>query len=209
MRNVGFNDQLRRVKERDPKATQELLAAIGPRLRQLALTYGGMNCAAESVSDLVQEVTVRIWQKLDQFQGTADDAQCEAMFYQWMDQVVRRLALDMQRERGAQRRTPAEGILRLGPKGSSAGDVPNAGIDPPDRQRSPSSLVQANERDRVIRAALESLTDETARRILSLRFIDGLSLRQISEQLGLSYDKVRELYNRSLRQLETKLEGLQ
>jgi RNA polymerase sigma factor (sigma-70 family) len=66
--------------------------------------------------------------------------------------------------------------------------------------------MQATERDLAVKQALDELIDETSRKIVRLRFFDGLSLRQISEQLDLSYDKARELYNASLRILEQKLD---
>lgn len=208
MQMEGFNQLLQRAKAKDPVAMEQLLAGLSPRLKHLALTQPGFNCPAESVSDLVQEVALRIWQKLDQFQGNEDDVQCEAMFYQWVDQIVKHMARDMRRDRSAQRRAPPKPILPLetttsgGASGFESPGVPAA------NQESPSSIVRVGERERLIRAALESLTDETAKKILQLRFVDGLSLRQISDQLGISYDKVREQFNRSLRYLESKLEGL-
>ena len=204
METDGFNELLQRARLRDPAALDRLLAAISPRLKQLALSQDGFNCAAESVSDLVQEVAVRIWQKLNQFQGSEHDADSYAMFLQWADQVVRHLASDMRRDRNTLRRSPLKGFVSL--EATTSEDERIRPLEPAGQEPSPSWAVQATERELAVKQALEKLIDETSRKIVCLRFFDGLSLRQISEQLDLSYDKVRELYNASLRILEQKLD---
>jgi RNA polymerase sigma factor (sigma-70 family) len=60
----------------------------------------------------------------------------------------------------------------------------------------------------MVRAALLKIASETDREIVRLYFFDSLSLRQIAERLGLSYDKVRERHHASLRFLERELGGL-
>jgi RNA polymerase sigma factor (sigma-70 family) len=207
MRIDGFNELLQQARRGEPPAIDRMFVSISHRLKHLVLSQNGFNCAAESVSDLIQEVAVRIWQKLDQFQGAENDAQSYAMFLQWVDQVGRRMASDMRRKRKAQRRRPANGIVPLELSGSGNENIRS--LEPASGQQSPSWAVRASEREQAVKLALDSLRDETARRIVCMRFFDGLSLRQISEQLGLSYDKVRERYNSSLRTLEQALDGFQ
>jgi DNA-directed RNA polymerase specialized sigma24 family protein len=70
----GFHDLLNRARSGDSAATDELLALIRPWVEQLARSHGRQFGLHESVSDLVQEAWLRAWQKLDQFQGAADEA---------------------------------------------------------------------------------------------------------------------------------------
>lgn len=208
MRIQPFNELLQRAKANEPLAVDQLLARLTPRLKQFALTHAGFGCAAESVSDLVQEVAVRIWKKLDQFAGSEDDLVSEAMFHQWVEQIVRNLARDMRRDRNTQRRSPPNAILPLNMPSPQDASGSELALEPAADQESPSSLVRTDEQARLIQKALQSLSDDTVKQILELRFVQGLSLRQISDRLGIGYDKVRDQYNRSLRYLESKLDEL-
>lgn len=58
-----------------------------------------------------------------------------------------------------------------------------------------------------MRAALERMPSVTDRAILLLRIFVGLSLRQISGRLKISYEKVRERYQQGLRHMERQLGG--
>jgi RNA polymerase sigma factor (sigma-70 family) len=182
-----------------------LLSALCPHLEKLAHRFAEPGSSPASTADLAQEAAVRLWQRLAQFQGGPDDEQTAAMFTDWLGQIVRHLAQDRQRQRHAQRRAPPRPLrpLEASPLGDSSADpAPN---DPVARGPSPSAKVRADERASLIRQALEKIPDPTNRKIVELCFFDGLSLRQIAGQLGVSYDKVRQGYHRSLRLLEREL----
>lgn len=192
----------------DRQAMERLLAALLPLLESLARRYAEPGSPQESCADLVQEASMRIWQKLPQFQGSEDMAQTAAMFHDWVSQLVRRLAQDRQRHRHAHRRKPKQGIARF--RAATAGDSnSDAGArDPSARGPTPSTNVRRGEEADRIRAALAKIADDTDREIVRLCFFDGLSLRQIAERLNVNYDKVRTRYHACLRQLERELKGL-
>ena len=199
---------LRLAQNGDRLALERLLAALRPRLEQLARGYPEPGGSRESTADLAQEGAVRIWQKLDQFQGGEDDAQTLAMFHDWVARIVRHLAVDGQRERHAQRREPPGGLRHLPTAEAGESSSGGGGIDPAASGPTPSANLQADEQARLIRAALERIPDATDREMVRLCFFEGLSLRQIAERLNLTYDKVRERYHHSLRLLERELGGL-
>src|SRR5579883_2408193 len=119
----GFSDLLTRARAGDRAATDELLARIRPWLEQLARQHADPLHPDGSTSDRVQEAWLRAWQKLDQFQGAADEAQALAMFRAWLARIVARLGLNAARDRGARQRTPPGKLLRLdGLGGTGAGD---------------------------------------------------------------------------------------
>jgi RNA polymerase sigma factor (sigma-70 family) len=203
-----FQDLLRRAQGGDRQAVDELLVLLRPHLEQLARKYADPDRATASTADLVQEAGLRIWQKLDQFKGADDEGQTLAMFGDWVGQIVRHLGLDRQRQRHAQRRKPSKKLLRLDAGAADRTDTDAGRIDPAGSGPTPSANISAAERARLIQAAVERMPQETDRQIVRLCFFDGLSLRQIAEQLQLSYDKVRQRYHHSLKVLERELGGL-
>jgi RNA polymerase sigma factor (sigma-70 family) len=205
MDDTGFHDLLRRAQAGDRPALDHVLALLRPHLEQLARRYADPARGRASASDLVQEAWLRAWQKLEQFQGGADDAETLALFRAWVGQIVRRVGLNAQRHQQTQRRRPAQGIVRLGTPGTGDSTNEACNPEPPDREPTPSTNVRTDEQTRLIQTALEKIPDENGRAILRLRFFDDLSLRQIAERLGLSYDQVRARYQVALQRLEREL----
>jgi RNA polymerase sigma factor (sigma-70 family) len=189
----------------DRQALERLLAALRPQLERLARRYAEPGGSRASTADLVQEAAVRLWQRLAQFRGGPDDEQTGAMFQDWLRQLVRHLAQDRQRQRHAQRREPPQGLRRLGAAAAGESSGNPGGDDPAASGSTPSAQVRADEQARLIRQALEKITDPTNRTIVELCFFEGLSLRQIAGRLNLTYDRVRQGYHRSLKLLEREL----
>ena len=204
----GFADLLARARAGERAATEELLARIRPWLEQFARQQAGANRPDGSASDLVQEAWLRAWQRLDQFQGAADEAQALAMFRAWLARIVCRLGLNAVRDRGARQRMPPGKLLRLdGLDGAASGDSAN-GFDPSAAESTPSAHVQADEQARLVQEALARITDPLDRDIVRLRFFEGISLRQAAERLGCNHETVRQRYHAILRRLEQDLHGL-
>jgi RNA polymerase sigma-70 factor (ECF subfamily) len=204
----GFHDLLRAAQATDSQALERLLTLIRPHLEQVARGYADPTRPDASTSDLVQEAWLRAWQKLDQFQGAEADDDTLAMFRAWVGQIVRSLGLNAQRERNAQRRKPPQPIVPLDRPVPGQSTSQGGAIDPAAGEPTPSVAVRAGEQAEMLRKAIEGINDQTARQIVEMRFFDGLSLRQISQRVGLSYDKVRERYQATMGKLERELGGL-
>jgi RNA polymerase sigma factor (sigma-70 family) len=188
----GFNDLLRRARAGVPEAYATLVRLLGPFLERQAGAMADPSRPSQSTSDLVQEVLVRVWQKIDQFAGTEDDDQSWAMFRAWAGRIVRRLGLNVRRDRNARRRRPpgrADGL-----EADPAADDPTA-----------SALLRDAEQTDLIRTALERLRGDAGATVVRLQFFEGLSLRQIAGRMGLTYDQVRERRQAGLRRLELEL----
>jgi RNA polymerase sigma factor (sigma-70 family) len=190
----GFHDLLIRARSGDRAATDELLARIRPWLEQLARNHSGPQRPDGSTSDLVQEAWLRAWQKLDQFQGAADEAQALAMFRVWLARIVSRLGLNAVRDQRAKQRTPPGKLLHLDGRGGTASGDSAAVLDPSAGELTPSANAQADEQARRVQEALARLSDPLDRYIIRLRFFEGISLRQIAERLGSNHETVRQRY---------------
>jgi RNA polymerase sigma-70 factor (ECF subfamily) len=203
----GFHDLLARARSGDRTAIEELLGLIRPWIEQVARDHPPPPSRGGSVSDLVQEAWLRAWQKLDQFQGAADEAQSLAMFRAWLARIVSRLGLNAARDAGAQQRTPPGKLLRL--DGVRAADDSVPALDPSASAPTPSANVRAAEQARLVQEALARLTDPLDRDIIRLRFFEGLSLRQVAHRLGCNHETVRQRYHALLGRLQQDLKELE
>ena len=199
----AFPALLARARSGDPAATDELLALIRPWLEQLAQSHS----PNQSVSDLVHDAWLRAWQKLDQFQGAQDEAHALATFRAWLAQIVTRLGLNAIRDNNAQQRTPS-GKLRLDGRAPNTSGDSAAAPQPPSAEPTPSANAQAEEQARLVQEAIARLSDPLDREIVQLRFVDGLSLRQIAVKLGCNHESVRQRYHAVLGRLQRELGGL-
>jgi RNA polymerase sigma-70 factor (ECF subfamily) len=204
---LGFHDLLARARSGDRAATDELLALIRPWLEHLARNYADAHRPDGSASDLVQEAWLRAWQKLDQFQGGDDEVQALAMFRGWLARIVSLLGLNAVRDRNASQRTPPGKLLRLDALGwTASGDSPSC-YAPSGNEPTPSANVQAEERARLVQEAVSRLTDVLDRDIVRLRFLEGMSLRQIAHQLGYNHETIRQRFQAILGRLQRDLNG--
>jgi RNA polymerase sigma-70 factor (ECF subfamily) len=79
-------------------------------------------------------------------------------------------------------------------------------VPEPAEPADPDGLVSRAEEARRLRAALQRLPEDR-RQVIVLRFIDGLSAREIGDVLDRSPGAVRVLQHRALRELATHLDG--
>jgi len=166
-----FNDVVQRAQAGEEQAQEELLKVLRPYLEQLARGLASSPRASRSSSDLVQESLLRVWQRLDQFSGTEDDEQSWAMFCGWVGQIVRRLNLNEQRDRGAQRRRPDQPVASL-QAGKDEDD--RQGLDLPSSDPTTSNRVQRNEQAELVQAALGRRGDDPSIAVVRLHFFEGL-----------------------------------
>jgi RNA polymerase sigma factor (sigma-70 family) len=196
----GFSALLREAQAGNKPAVETLLAALRPYLERAVRNFGGSWGAGPGVADLVQEACLRIWRKLDRFQGTQDDGLTRALFLGWVDRLVCRLGQNSLRDHRARRRTPPKGLVRLGEAGGTGGTG-----EPTANEPTPSWSLRHEEQRQRVRDALDRLPSQVGRAIVRLHFFDGISLREVARRLGLSYDQVRERYQVSMRYMGREL----
>ncbi len=200
MNSCGFRDIVRKAQAGDTGALDELFRFARPVVERIVRAR--TTPPNESVNDHVQNTCARIFEKLDQFDGArtvSDDEQCIAVFVGWVRQVTLSVLANAPRGRERFRK------VRIEPAGST--NTP--GNDPPAPDGTPSTYARADEESKLVLAAVDALPDPINREIVKLRFFDGLSLREITEQLSLTYDVVRERYKTSMRRLRRELESLE
>jgi RNA polymerase sigma factor (sigma-70 family) len=202
----GFCELVRQAKAGRSEARADLLDQFRLCVVQICRETGGRDGAELTTDDLVQEVWLRVLEKLEQFHGSEDNQQTAAMFYNWVRMTARSVVFNLREARDAQCRTPPGLLVRLDAangNGSTLDHRPNN--SPASNDKTPSAIFVAQERVERVNQAIDSLPDELDRTIIRGRFFQGESLRQISERLEITYDKVRERFHISLRRLESEL----
>lgn len=111
-----------------------------------------------------------------------------ATYRAWLFRIAHNQLANALRARGRHRSTSLDAVAEV-----SAGD-------------DPAMLVGRSEESRRLRNALDGLADDR-RQVIVLRFVDGLSAREIGAVLGRSQGAVRVLQHRALRQMADLLEG--
>ena len=149
---------MRRIRERDERALEELVRRFDRPLYSLAYRVAGSDRFAE---DVVQEVFVAVWRDADRY----DPAR--GAVSSWLLTMTRFKAIDMlRRETGAKRRT-VDVDLSLRP---AEDDVHEE--------------TWMRTRGETVRAALRELSD-AQREAVTLAFMDGLTHVEVAEALAI------------------------
>jgi RNA polymerase sigma factor (sigma-70 family) len=203
MQTAGFRNLILQAQAGDPQAIERLFREVSPFVEGLVRARGVR--AGESVRDQAQDTCVRILSKLGQFRGadeTTDDEQAGKLFRAWVRVIAKHVTLNSDRDNAV-----PQPVVSL--QSAKAGDsTAQAGIDPPGREPTGSANVLADERVRLIQEVIDTLPDLTNREILRRRFFEEQTLEVIANDLGLTYDIVRERCRKSMKQIESRLEGL-
>jgi RNA polymerase sigma-70 factor (ECF subfamily) len=109
-----------------------------------------------------------------------------ASFRSWLFRIAHNQVANALRSRGRRRDDSLDRVLE------------------PVSSTDPAAEVTAADDARHVRAALATLADDR-RQVLILRFVDGLSAREIADVLGRSEGAVRVLQHRALRDLAERL----
>jgi RNA polymerase sigma-70 factor (ECF subfamily) len=112
----------------------------------------------------------------------------DASFRAWLFTIAHRTVLNALRGRRRRSAAPLD-----------------AAPDPPATDADPAGLVARAEEVRRVRGALASLPEERRTAVL-LRFVDGLSAREIGAVLGRSEGAVRVLLHRAMREMAERLD---
>lgn len=145
-------------------------------------------------SDVVQETAVDVQRDFGRFVGTTADE-----LYAWLRGILRHNVVDAVRHYRVARKREADRELSLG---SAA--VRRAGQAIPHAARSPRGSAIRREEAATLTRVLARLPADF-RRVLELRYWQGLSFVEIAPHFGRSPDAVRKLWYRALERLDGDL----
>ena len=134
---------------------------------------------AEDARDAVQDAFVQAFVKLDTFHG-------QSAFYTWLYRIAMNVAISHRR-----RRRPTQSVEH---------NRQTSGDEPVDVGRGPDEALEADERCRQVRQAIDQLPEEY-RAVVVLREIDGCCYETIAEILDLPIGTVRSRLHRARLQL--------
>ena len=146
-----------------------------------------MVSSPEDARDLTQEAFVHAFRRLDSFRG-------DSAFYTWLFRIAVNATISFRRK-AARRKTYSVESVR-----EASGNEP---IDGNDGTR-PSARMETHEQQRIVRAALEELSEEF-RTALVLTEIEGLSYEDAAEAVGCPIGTIRSRIHRARNELREKL----
>lgn len=175
---VYAEDLVRRVRDRDPLAFQELYERYAPRV--FGYLFQRLNGDAEEAEDLTADVFTRVYEKIDGFQPQG------APLSAWVFRIAHNRLIDSIRRRPRQIHVTLDEAPEL-----AAGPV--------------FGNVEQHVALEEIKAGLIRLTPEQ-RQVIVLRFLEGKSLAETAAIVGRNEDAVKKLQARGLAALRRGLE---
>lgn len=178
----------------DPQLIQECLAGSADAFGLLVERHQGRLFNAmvrasgdrELATEITQEAFVLAFRKLSTFRG-------EAAFYSWLFRIAMNVFISEKRRRG---------------KTSVSVDaiIEQTGHEPDDQRTDnrPDASLETDEQIQLVRAALDSLTEEF-RTVLVLKEIEDLSYEEIAELVQIPIGTVRSRIHRGRAELREKL----
>lgn len=192
MQDPGFDELLRRARDSDTRALEELVNIYSPRVFGLLHRLTGSSDAAE---DLLQETFLRMVRAI----GAYED---RGRFEAWLFRIAANLARDHRRKRHRYASpqsldAPATGEDRCGRVAAGLTDA---------RSDEPPGRLLRQEEARRLSECLERLS-EAEREILLLRHYAELPFRDIAELLGVPLGTALARAHRALSRLREELGG--
>ena len=192
-----LNQLLVKARQGDAPAIEALVSKFSPLIEQESAKFGILQQPELSHSDLFQEVALRVWTRIDQFNGVAD-GNSEVVFEQWVRSTARSVLNNLVRAGKTRKRSPPTRLQSLDEANIALAENKN-------HNKTASSIFALNEEVDRLHQTIEKYLDPISREILKLRIIDGLSIKDISQRLSLTYEQVRYNYHKSLAELERRL----
>ena len=164
---------VRRCRAGDGAAWEEIVQSYSRRIYNLAYRF---TSRADTAEDLTQEVFVRVYRSLDQYDPKQGDLQ------NWLMRLARNLVIDDYRKR---QRTPTD----------SGDDLANHEYHLPAASDSPHRTLERQERRLQVLAAINKLSHDL-RECVILRDIEELTYQEIVDLLKIPEGTVKSRINR-------------
>lgn len=188
------SEVIRRILDGDSEAFREIVDRYHRKV--LGLVYRHCGGSVDTVEDHAQEVFLRVFRGIRNFQG-------DAALGTWIHRIaINYLIGDARRRRALKRGRPT--LSLDAPLQSKGGEfVAEVGS----RRTDPSVEIQNEEKGVVIRDAIEALDDDL-REIILMREIEQMSYEDISSTLDIPIGTVRSRIHRARGILQEKLKDL-
>lgn len=186
---------LQLLRDNDPQAAERLIEIFGDRVYGLSLRILSNE---QDAQEAVQETFLTIWRKWDTFKGNSK-------FSSWIYRIAANQAFMKLRKR--KKHNVEISLDQVDENGTPTAeligsDAVVSGFMP--REITPLSAAENKELSGIIERAVESLSP-TYRTAYMLKDIDGLSLKEISDIMGLSEAAVKSRVHRARLELRRKI----
>ncbi|HWR70677.1 MAG TPA: RNA polymerase sigma factor [Dehalococcoidia bacterium] len=181
-------DMLKRLHDGDRTAMAELYDRYFDRVYSLVFNQVDRN--RDVAEDIVQETFLAALKSAKSFKGRSSA-------YTWLCSIAYHKVADHYRRQSRERKRMVSGI-----------DVDTVDVsDNPGRQPQPDSLIESAETRQVVNEALAKLPWDY-RQVLILKYVEELSVQEISQIMDRSPKSIEGLLTRSRKALQTQLAGL-
>lgn len=179
---------IRRAAGKDASAFEQLMRLHEKSVYNICYR---MTNSPDDALDLSQEVFLKLWRTLSQYQF-------DAAFTTWLYRLTQNVCLDHLRREKRRR----HGSLTL-----TAEQTPDEGeeLSVPDPAPLPEEQLLFREQQKTIQAAMAQLPVEQ-REVLQLRVVQGLAYEQIAEIMALPVGTVKSRLSRARMQLKQQLQ---
>jgi RNA polymerase sigma-70 factor (ECF subfamily) len=181
-------DMLKRLQDGDRTAMAELYDRYFDRVYSLVFNQVDRN--RDVAEDIVQETFLAALKSAKSFKGRSSA-------YTWLCSIAYHKVADHYRRQSRERKRMVSGV-----------DVDTVDVsDNPGRQPQPDSLIESAETRQVVNEALAKLPWDY-RQVLILKYVEELSVQEISQIMDRSPKSIEGLLTRSRKALQTQLAGL-
>lgn len=181
-------EMLERLRKGDASAMADLYDHYFDRV--YSLVYNQVDRNKEVAEDIVQETFLAALKSAKGFKGRSSA-------YTWLCSIAYHKVADHYRRQSRERKRMVSGI-----DVDTVDDEENPG-----RQPQPDSLIESAETRQVVNDALSRLPWDY-RQVLILKYVEEMSVQEISQVMGRSPKSIEGLLTRSRKALQTQLEGL-
>jgi RNA polymerase sigma-70 factor, ECF subfamily len=175
---------IERCLHHDEAAWEEIISRYKRKVFGIAYKFTGR---FEEAEDLTQEVFFKVYRALDSYKK-------EQEFSWWLVSISRNACIDYYRSMKREKKILSNDVDELK-------NFRFQGL-------SPEGNLEAAERSKALRDSLSELPDDL-RRVLILRDLQGLSYKEIADQLRLAEGTVKSRIHRGRAELAEKIKGVQ